>query len=333
MKANMSYYSNFNYNKNILHKITKKNAATNLTTDNSNSRNLKTPSGNYFITEESKFLMKEKKKIKSKSKPKSSYIKTKKSKKKSSNNVLNKIRANNPLKIPHKNSYHRPQMTFLGDSVTDKNVYSPSIESIELKIVKNLQNIKNFEKEKKFEKLKNTCEEAIEYLVPVEYQKIFYLMVKEFDNINKMNLNDIKYLKGKKEELEKNIKIIENENNIYKMQLEQNNKEIALIKNKLKNTENNYMKFPFKKSKNIKSIKFKNFSKNLQNYDDEVEENNENLNTDSHYSEQISNKRNEDGKDNSYFVKLNKKNLNDLDAIYFFDKVSNNNHKNDGKKK
>ena len=338
MKANMSYYSNFNYNKNILHKITKKNAATNLTTDNSNSRNLKTPSGNYFITEESKFLMKEKKKIKSKSKPKSSYIKTKKSKKKSSNNVLNKIKANNPLKIPHKNSYHRPQMTFLGDSVTDKNVYSPSIESIELKIVKNLQNIKNFEKEKKFEKLKNTCEEAIEYLVPVEYQKIFYLMVKEFDNVNKMNLNDIKYLKGKKEELEKNIKIIENENNIYKMQLEQNNKEIALIKNKLKNTENNYMKFPFKKSKNIKSIKFKNFSKNLQNYDDddeEEEENNENLNTGSHYSGQISSKRNENGeneKNNSYFIKLNKKNLNDLDAIYFFDKVSNNNHKNDGNK-
>ena len=334
MKANMSYYSNFNYNKNILHKITKKNAATNLTTDNSNSRNLKTPSGNYFITEESKFLMKEKKKIKSKSKPKSSYIKTKKSKKKSSNNVLNKIKANNPLKIPHKNSYHRPQMTFLGDSVTDKNVYSPSIESIELKIVKNLQNIKNVEKEKKLEKLKNTCEEAIEYLVPVEYQKIFYLMVKEFDNINKMNLNDIKYLKGKKEELEKNIKIIENENNIYKMQLEQNNKEIDLMKNKLKNTENNYMKFPFKKSKNIKSIKFKNFSKNLQNYDEE-EENNENLNTDSHYSGQISSKRNENGengKNNSYFIKLNKKNLNDLDAIYFFDKVSNNNHKNDGNK-
>ena len=338
MKANMSYYSNFNCNKNIMHKISKKNPAANLTTDNSNSRNLKTPSGNYFITEESKFLMKEKKKIKSKSKPKSSYIKTKKSKKKSSNNVLNKIKANNPLKIPHKNSYHRPQMTFLGDSVTDKNVYSPSIESIELKIVKNLQNIKNFEKEKKFEKLKNTCEEAIEYLVPVEYQKIFYLMVKEFDNVNKMNLNDIKYLKGKKEELEKNIKIIENENNIYKMQLEQNNKEIALIKNKLKNTENNYMKFPFKKSKNIKSIKFKNFSKNLQNYDDddeEEEENNENLNTGSHYSGQISSKRNENGeneKNNSYFIKLNKKNLNDLDAIYFFDKVSNNNHKNDGNK-
>ena len=335
MKANMSYYSNFNYNKNIIHRIHKKNAATNLTTDNSNSRNLKTPNGNYFITEESKFLMKEKKKIKSKSKPKSSYIKTKKSKKKNSNNVLNKIKANNPLKIPHKNSYHRPQMTFLGDSVTDKNAYSPSIESIELKIAKNVQNIKNVDKEKKFEKLKNTCEEAIEYLVPVEYQKIFYLMLKEFDNINNLNLNDIKYLKGKKEELEKNIKIIENENNIYKMQLEQNNKEIASIKNKLKNTENNYMKFPFKKNKNIQSIKFKNFPKNIQNYDDEEEENNENLNTDSHYSEQISNKRNEDEKDNSYLVKLNKKNLNDLEAIYFFDKVrnnkaSNNNHKNEG---
>ena len=328
MKANMSYYSNFNCNKNIMHKISKKNPAANLTTDNSNSRNFKSPSGHYFITEESKILMKEKKKIKSRSKPKTSYINTKKSKKKSSNNIMNKIKTNNPLKIPHKNSYHRPQMSFLGEITTDKNIYSPSIESIELKIAKNLQNIKNVEKETKFEKLKNIFEEAIEFLIPIDYQKIFYLMLKEFDNINKLNLNDINYLKSKKEELGNKIKIIENENNIYKIQLDENNKEIALMKNKLKNTENNYIKFPYKKNKTIKNIKFKNFKKEI--YNDENEENNENLNinSDSNYSEKFSNKTNEI-KNNNYLTQLNKKNLNDLDAIYFFDKIYNNSKTNE----
>jgi hypothetical protein len=81
VKANMSYYSNFNYNKGLF-RLTKKSPTVNLTTDNSNSRNFKSPSGHYFITEESKILMKEKKKIKSRSKPKTSYINTKKSKKK-----------------------------------------------------------------------------------------------------------------------------------------------------------------------------------------------------------------------------------------------------------
>jgi hypothetical protein len=329
MKANMSYYSNFNYNKNIIQRINKKTNAVNLTTDNSNSRNLKSPSGNYFITEESKLLIKEKKKIKSKSKPKTSYINQKKTKKKSNNNFFSRIKSNNPLKNLHKNSYHRPQMTFFGDNTTDKNIHSPSIESIELKIAKQLQNIKDVEKETKFEKLKNACEEAVEYLVPVEYQKIFYLMIKEFDDINKINLNDIKYLKGKKDELANKIKIIENENNIYKLQLEQNNKEMSSIKNMFKQKENNYMKFPYKRNKNKKNIQY-------NNYENDNENNDENLNnTDSNYNLKTSNTFNEDKRDDNFFIKLNKKNLNDLDAIYFSDKNHYNktskNNKRDGK--
>ena len=153
-------------------------------------------------------------------------------------------------------------------------------------------------------------------------------MLKEFDNINKLNLNDINYLKSKKEELGNKIKIIENENNIYKIQLDENNKEIALMKNKLKNTENNYIKFPYKKNKTIKNIKFKNFKKEI--YNDENEENNENLNinSDSNYNEKFSNKTNEI-KNNNYITQLNKKNLNDLDAIYFFDKIYNNSKTNE----
>ena len=329
MKANMSYYTNFNFNKGYINKIIKKNQATNLTTDNSNSRNMKSPSGKYFITEETKLCTKEKRKIKSKSKPKTSYTNNKKSKKKNSNNIINKIKSNKPIKIPHKNSYQRPQMNFLGgDACTDKNIYSPNIESIELKIAKQLQNIKNVEKVTKFEKLKSTCEEAIENFVPKEYQKMFYIMIKEFDNINKINLNDIKYLKDKKDELNKKIKIIENENNIYKLQLEQDNKEMISIKNQLKQVKNNNMNFPYKNQKNIKSIK--NNNKNNKDNFQKEEMNYENLNieTDSNYIIKNIKKRNSEInciRDNNYFTQLNKRNLNDLDAIYFFDKITNNN--------
>ena len=61
IKANLSYYSNFNYNKGN-NKKQKKNPSVNLTTDNSNSRNLKSSPCNYFITEESKIVVKDKKK-------------------------------------------------------------------------------------------------------------------------------------------------------------------------------------------------------------------------------------------------------------------------------
>ena len=298
----------------------------NLTTDNSNSRNTKSPSGNYFVTEETKFAMKEKRKIKNRSKPRTSYLNTKKCKKKNSTNTTNKIKVNIPLKIPHKNSYHRPQMTFLGDIATDKNIYSPSIEVAEIKIAKKLQDIKNVEKETKFEKLKNICEEAIENFVGKEHQKLFYLMIKEFDNINKMNINDIKYLKNQKDELANKIKIIDNENNIYKLQLEQNNKEMASIKNQLKMTQTNYMNFPFKKNQNNKNIKYNNYKKNIyKNEEEDEEEENINLNTESNYSLKTINKSK---RDNNYFLELNKKNLNDLDAIYFFDKIQNCNDAN-----
>lgn len=54
-------------------------------------------------------------------------------------------------------------------------------------------------------------------------------------------------MKENKEELGNKIRIIENENNVCKIQLEQNNEEINSIKNKIKQKENLSMKFPYKK--------------------------------------------------------------------------------------
>ena len=70
---------------------------------------------------------------------------------------------------------------------------------------------------------------------------------------NFIKKKDKEYIKTTAEEIlreDSNKKeIVDNKNNIYKLQLEQNNKEMASIKNQLKMTQTNYMNFPFKKIK------------------------------------------------------------------------------------
>jgi hypothetical protein len=190
-------------------------------------------------------------------------------------------------------------------------------------LIKELNNIKNVEKDKKYEKLKSIFEESIEHFIPNQYQKIFYMIIKELDDINKMNINDLKYLKEKKEELNNKIKIIENENQIYKIQLEENNKEIDSMKTQLIKKQENILSFPYKNHTNNKKIKFhyekgKNFFKNKNMDEDE-----DNLNSESDFKESISNNIYQISRNNEYLIELNKKNLNDLDAIYFFDKINN----------
>ena len=315
IKANLSYYANFNYNKGI-NKIQKKTPTVNLTTDNSNSRNMKSSPCNYFITEESKIYMKDKNRIKNKSKLKMSYLNLKKNKKKNSNILLNKIKSNVPLKIPHKNSYHIPQISYGGDISIEKSNPSPPIDTFELKIINELKNIKEANKDEKNSKLKKIYEDSIEYFIAKEYRNIFLLILKEFDDINKDYLNDIKYLKEKNEELNNKIKNKENENVILKKKLEENENEINIIKKKL-----------------VEHIGYYNNHQNEINYEknyneeEEYEEENEyeeNKNN-SRYYDIVLNKNDKFNRNNYYFAQLNKKNIDDLDAIYFFDKINNGN--------
>ena len=315
IKANLSYYANFNYNKGI-NKIQKKTPTVNLTTDNSNSRNMKSSPCNYFITEDSKIYMKDKNRIKNKSKLKMSYLNLKKNKKKNSNILLNKIKSNVPLKIPHKNSYHIPQISYGGDISIEKSNPSPPIDTFELKIINELKNIKEANKDEKNSKLKKIYEDSIEYFIAKEYRNIFLLILKEFDDINKDYLNDIKYLKEKNEELNNKIKNKENENVILKKKLEENENEINIIKKKL-----------------VENIGYYNNHQNEINYEknyneeEEYEEENEyeeNKNN-SRYYDIVLNKNDKFNRNNYYFAQLNKKNIDDLDAIYFFDKINNGN--------
>ena len=318
IKDNLSYYATFNYNKGI-NKIQKKTPTVNLTTDNSNSRNMKSSPCNYFITEESKIYMKDKNRIKNKSKLKMSYLNLKKNKKKSSNILLNKIKSNIPLKIPHKNSYHIPQISYGGDISIEKSNPSPPIDTFELKITNELKNIKEANKDEKNSKLKKIYEDSIEHFIAKEYRNIFLLkrlILKEFDDINKDYLNDIKYLKEKNEELNNKIKNKENENVILKKKLEENENEINIIKKKL-----------------VENIGYYNNHQNEINYEknyneeEEYEEENEyeeNKNN-SRYYDIVLNKNDKFNRNNYYFAQLNKKNIDDLDAIYFFDKINNGN--------
>ena len=312
IKANLSYYANFNYNKGI--KVQKKNPSVNLTTDNSNSRNLKSSPYNYFITEESKVIMKEKNKIKNKSKLKLSYLNLKKNKKKNSNtSILTKNKSNIPLKIPHKSTYHPPQLSFVGDISLEKSNNSPPIDSVEQKIINEIKNIKDLDKIDKIDKLKKTFQECIDHFVPNEYRKLFMLIFKEFDDINKDNFNDIKNLNEQNIKLSEKLNVIENENILLKKKLEENVDELNLFKKKLlENIENSNNNHNY--NKNYVDEDYEN-----NEFDDEEEEN-------SYYnnSRQSSKKMSQFKRNNYYFAQLNKKNIDDLNAIYFFDKVNNN---------
>ena len=314
IKANLSYYSNFNYNK-AINKLQKKNPSVNITTDNSNSRNLKSSPCNYFITEESKVIIKDKNRIKNKSKLKMSYLNLKKNKKKNSNTLLSKIKTNAPLKIPHKNSFYPQQISFGGDASIEKNNPSPPVDSLELKIENELKNLKTIEKPEKIDKLKKIYKESVEYIIPKEYRKIFLLLLKEYDDINNENLNEIKELKLKNEELNNKIKITENENNILKKKLEENDNELNIIKKKLiENIEN------FNNNNNQFNEEYEN-----NEYEEDENENEENKNNSDYYDiGKIPNKISKLKRNNNYFAQLNKKNLDDLDAIYFFDKINYN---------
>ena len=311
IRTNLSYFANFNYNKFI--KMKKKSPSVNLTTDNSNSRNFKSSPSNYFITEESKVVMKEKNKYKNKSKLKMSYLYLKKNKKKNSNtSILTKNKSNIPLKISYKNTYHPPQMSFFGDNSIEKRSSSPPFDSFEQKIINQIKNFKDIDKIEKMGKLKKVYEESLEHFVPKEYRKLFILIFKEIDDINKDNFNDIKNLNEKNIKLNDKINILDKENNLLKKKLEENVNELNLIKKKLleyiENSNN------FNQNRIYDEEEYEN-----NEYDNEEEENSYHYNN-RPFSRNISQfKRN-----NDYFAQLNKKNLSDLNAIYFFDKINNN---------
>jgi len=179
---------------------------------------------------------------------------------------------------------------FIENLSTEKTSGCAHTDNFEMKIIKEIKDLKKCNNNEITQKIKIIFEEVIDYLIPKESQNVFFLLLKEIFNINNEYYNKIKILKGMIEQLK--TKIINYEKKYTDLVNKCNKKE-----KELNNLRNEFDKY----NKEIE-IKFnnKNMYKNIS-------------------VNELKMKRN-----NSYFKYLNEKNLDDLDALYFFDKIEYN---------
>ena len=225
-------------------------------------------------------------------------------------NINNNIIKNNNSNKPQNKSRVQPNILgnpvsssggFIENLSTEKTSGCARMDNFELKIMNEIKEIKNCKSEEKNNKIKLIFEEAIDYIIPKESQNIFLLLLKEICQINN--------------------EYYENMNNLKDM--------VEHLKNKINIYDNKYTELV---------NKFKCKEKELNNLKKEVEkfykEKNNKFNNEITNKNQIKNKKilsiDYKGKrDNSYFKGLNMKNIDDLDALYFFDKIEyNQNDKN-----
>ena len=159
--------------------------------------------------------------------------------------------------------------------------------------------MKNCKNNEIFDKIKIIFEEAIDSLVPNESKNIFLSLLKEICNINSEYLENINNLKAMIEHLKSKMNNYESK--------------YSDLVNKYKNKEKELM----------------NLKKEVENFFKENEKKNNNEKT------EMKNKKNSSfdikiKRDNTYFTNLNVKNIDDLDALYFFDKIEyNQNNENE----
>ena len=215
------------------------------------------------------------------------------------NNCLMNSNKKSPLRINYKKNFNYNN--------TEKNEIKKNsekkISECLIKLDKIIKDYKNLSKTKKYNLIKNLFEEFIKIFennnnihnflnkILSIYHKIFLDFSNENRNlkINNNNLNEQNKKFDKKN--------IEN-NNI----INQKNKEILLLKKQI----------------NVKNFKIE---KNFNKVEKESVNNNKNIN-DKIYEKNFFDKQSEiDTEINKQIYKYNKNNINDLDAIYFFDKI------------
>ena len=181
-----------------------------------------------------------------------------------------------------------------------KNSGNAHIDSFENKIINEIKEFKNYKNNEIMDKIKVIFNEVIEYLVPKESKNIFSMLIKEIYNINKDYIDNLKHSE----------EIIEK----YKMKIFQYEKKYRELGNIIKNKEKeiNTYKIELEKIKKESKI-FTNLKmhKIYQNFDIKLHKNN------------VSSKELKIQSDNNSFIKkLNAKNVDDLDALYFMDKIN-----------
>ena len=181
---------------------------------------------------------------------------------------------------------------------SEKNSGNAYLETFEYKIINDIKQLKNFKNNEIIDKIKMLFGEAIEYLVPKELQNIFLLLLKEILQINKEYSETINNLKEINEKYK--TKIIH-----YEIKYKD-------LVNKFKNKE-----------KELNDLK-KEIENNKQNFNNlEIKKNTENINNKKKLRINISSIDLKIKNDyNTFIKKLNAKNVDDLDAIYFLDKIN-----------
>jgi hypothetical protein len=192
---------------------------------------------------------------------------------------------------------------------TEKNSRYANLDTFENKIINEIKDIKNSKKNEIVNKIKIIFEEVIEYLVPKESQTVFLLLVKEIFEINK--------------EYSENITQLNEEIENYKIKISNYDNKFKDLSNKLKTKE-----------KELKSLKkeIENFNNEKKKLEISIKNNDNNINNKKQMKKNYNSSINlKVGNDHYALInKINAKNVDDLDALYFFDKINYN--QNDGDK-
>ena len=175
---------------------------------------------------------------------------------------------------------------FIENLSTEKTSGCARLDSLESKIMKEINELKNCQTVAIIDKIKSIIEEVIDCLIPKESQNIFILLLNEVTNITKKLCDNIIHYK----EMVENLKI-----------------RINRYENKYNDLINKYRKK----------------EQELINLKKEIEEFYEERNINDRYSK-ISSVDMKIKRGNLFFKSLNEKNIDDLDALYFFDKVDYN---------
>ena len=175
------------------------------------------------------------------------------------------------------------------------------MESFEKKVINELKDLKNCKKDEVIEKIKIITNEAIESLIPKESQNIFLLLTKHIFLINKEYSEIIIHLKKMNENMKNKILIYQSKFKELMNGIKSKEKEIDMMKKEIlklsqkKRDENSKIKNIINDNGNIN----KKMKKIISSIDLNVK------------------------RDYNVFIKeLNAKNVDDLDALYFYDKIN-----------
>jgi len=312
-KTNINNYNNYSKDKSPIIKIRDFLENENLLTKNKGKIN--ESSYPFVITEESKKLLNENRHRPKIKKPESlcnTYVKINypsiKKIKTSSNTMIaksNYILNNKQNKSNINSIISENQISSSGGLLenlsTKKNNDLAQMESFEKKVINELKDLKNCKKDEVIEKIKIITNEAIESLIPKESQNIFLLLTKHIFLINKEYSEIIIHLKKMNENMKNKILIYQSKFKELMNGIKSKEKEIDMMKKEIlklsqkKRDENSKIKNIINDNGNIN----KKMKKIISSIDLNVK------------------------RDYNVFIKeLNAKNVDDLDALYFYDKIN-----------